>query len=207
VVDIGSGDGAIDLGISIKANCRVVGVDIDATNEADLRLAANAAGVTEASSAAVDFRGSDENLSTLNGEMFDHAYSIDVFEHVYNPVLLLQSVYRVLKPGATFFVQIWPLWHSEWGAHLFDGFKPWSHLVESRDEVLSKFTHETHSVSFDSCSRISLDDLQRAFLVAGFKPLLVELITPTFQVPEYASHLSWTSMAIAGVKVLLRKPF
>jgi len=184
----------------------VVGVDIDPTDAVALRRAALVAGVRNLNLAKVGFRGSDESLSTLDNEIFDHAYSRDVFEHLNNPVPLLKSVYPSLKPRGTFFVQIWPLWHSEWGAHLFDVFRPWQHLMGSREEVLSKLTHPLHAMSYDSYARTSIEDLQRAFLVVGFKPELVELFTPAFRIPEFASNMPCTSMGTTGFKALLRSP-
>lgn len=207
VLDVGSGDGAIDLGIALKSGAQVVGVDIDPTDIETLFNAAASHDVPGLSDVSVKFHGSDAELSRLKDAQFDHVYSRDVFEHVFDPVPLVKSVYRVLKPGGTFFVQVWPLWHSEWGAHLFDGFERWSHLVESRDEILSKFSHPLHKISFDSCARTSIEEMQRAFLAGRFETVLVELISTPFTPTPRSQHLSWTTMGVSGFKALLRKPF
>ena len=59
--------------------------------------------------------------------------------------------------------------------------------------------------SYDSCTRISVDDLQRACLTAGFRAVRVELVTPVFSPPEFADHFRWSEIGIAGIKVLLQK--
>jgi cyclopropane fatty-acyl-phospholipid synthase-like methyltransferase len=205
VLDIGSGNGVIDLGVSLKSGADVVGVDIDPTDAEILKAAAHAHGL-DYGNANLSFQGSDDKLSSLEIESFDHIYSRDVFEHVFDPVTLLRSANRVLKSGGTMFIQIWPLWDSEWGAHLFEGVRSWEHTVKGRDEILSRFNHPMVKISYDSCSRTSIDDLQRATLAAGFHPLRVELITNAFSPPEYAHHLPWNRMGIEGIKVLLRKP-
>lgn len=207
VLDIGSGDGAIDLGMSISCDARVTGVDIDKTDKDALFQAARDHRINTVNQAHVNFFGSDDKLSSLADESFDHIYSRDVFEHVFDPVTLLRSAHRVLKPGGTMFIQIWPLWDSEWGAHLFpsSGVKEWEHMVKGRAQILENHEHPLIPLSYDSCSRVSLDDLQRACLAAKFRAIKVEMMTSAFSPPEYADHLPWNRVGISGVKVLLRK--
>jgi SAM-dependent methyltransferase len=206
VLDIGSGDGIIDLGMALKANCRVTGIDTTPTERGTLVEGALMHGVTNANDADLNFIESIDGLSNIETDSIDHAFSRDVFEHVFSPVPLLRAIDRVLKPGGTLYIQIWPLWHSEWGAHLFDKFKPWSHHVKSRQEILEAYDFWPPAVeSYDSCARTSIDDLQRACTVAGFRALRIEFYAPIFGPSPETDHLSWTTMGIAGIKVLLQK--
>ncbi len=205
LLDVGSGDGIIDLGVAQRTGSRVFGIDIIMTDRDALIAGSREHGIT-LDRGSLDFSLSADGLLQFPDAYFDHAFSRDVFEHVFDPVTLLKAVHRVLEPGGTFCVQIWPLWHSEWGAHLFERQAPWEHLVRSRSEILSRWEGiwQAHA-SYDSCARTSIDDLQRACLAANFRAVRVELMTPTFCPPEHADHLRWSEMGIAGIKLLLQK--
>lgn len=205
ILDIGSGDGVIDLAIANRTGCEITGIDINLTDKENLILGASAHGVS-LERGSINFGPSSKDLIDIEDEYFDHAFSRDVFEHVYDPISLLKAAHRVLKPAGTLCIQIWPLWHSEWGAHLFERQAPWEHLVSSREDILNRWDGIWQAKdSYDSCARTSVDDLQRACLAAGFRAVRVELVAPVFSPSEFADHLRWTEMGIAGIKVLLQK--
>jgi SAM-dependent methyltransferase len=204
-LDLGSGSGIVALGTAMQLGANVTGVDLFPTSYEALIEAALHHGISDAMAAKVTFQASDAELSALPDGSFDHVYSTDVFEHVFEPVSLLRSVHRVLKPGGLFYLKIWPLWKSEWGAHLFEDFERFSHLVQSREEILRGTKHPLHRISYDSCSRIELEDLQRALLTAGLTPVKIEMRALPIHIPDFAVHLSWTDIGIDGVTVLARR--
>ena len=205
ILDIGSGDGIIDLSVTQRTGCKLIGIDTIVTDKKVLLSGAARYGVA-LKRGSLDFELSSNGLGQLGDEYFDHAFSRDVFEHVQEPVSLLKAIHRVLKPNGTLCIQVWPFWHSEWGAHLFERQEHWEHLVRSQDEILSRWEGIWQAkTSYESCARTTLDDLQRACLVSGFRAMRVELVTPVFSPPEFADHLRWSEMGIAGVKVVLKK--
>jgi SAM-dependent methyltransferase len=59
-----------------------------------------------------------------------------VFEHVDAPVDLLREVFRVLRPGGVILNQVWPLWYSEHGSHMWPFFdETWVHRTRSPEEI------------------------------------------------------------------------
>ena len=214
LLDIGSGDGVIDLAMAHEAQSAISGIDIDKTCKDDLIAAARSAGYEkQAAAASLEFKQSSPSEIPYSSNRFDHIYSWSVFEHVWSPIPLLKEARRVLKSNGTLFIQIWPMWKSQYGAHLFDKFENWSHLVRSREEVIRK--HEDvignpdlfhfATASYDSCTRIEIDELQRAILAAGFKVIWVEFITGAFSIPDNLQHLAWREMGLQGIKLVAVK--
>jgi ubiquinone/menaquinone biosynthesis C-methylase UbiE len=207
VLDIGSGDGVIDLGVAAHAGAHVTGIDINGTRVDDVIYAANLNG---ADTGALDRLAFIENTSTglsFPDASFDHAFSWSVFEHVFSPVALLKDVHRILKPGGTLFMQIWPMWRSEWGAHLFENVRPWQHLVETREGLLNGLPNrvDLHDISYDSCNHLTLGDIQRALLAANFSVAKLELEAGVVAIPDEMQHLPWTDLAISGFKLIARR--
>jgi len=67
---------------------------------------------------------------------FDAIISVNVFEHVVDPLSVLQECYRVLRPNGYLYLYF-PPFYSPWGAHL-DGWInfPWPHLIFSEQNLV-----------------------------------------------------------------------
>ncbi|HEX3433923.1 MAG TPA: class I SAM-dependent methyltransferase, partial [Solirubrobacteraceae bacterium] len=122
LADIGSGDGIIDLGVVVKARpAKLVGYDLKAVDTDALRRSSVAAGQTEdlPDQDVLSFAQSEPDRIPAPNDTFDVVFSWSVFEHVSNPVLMLNEVHRILKPEGVFFLQLWPFFHSQHGGHLW----------------------------------------------------------------------------------------
>ena len=124
--------------------------------------------------------------------------------------MLLREIRRVLRPQGLLFVQIWPLYFSEHGSHLWPFFDaPFAQLRLEPDEIraalgskMEPALAEAMSDLYLSCNRITVDDLQAALLAAGFQIGKVELMHNAIHVPPELSRIPLSSLAISGVKLL-----
>jgi SAM-dependent methyltransferase len=70
---------------------------------------------------------------------FDAVFAWSVFEHVADVPFAFSEIHRVLRRGGVFLLQIYPLYFSPYGAHLWDVLnEPWIHLKLGRDELLDR---------------------------------------------------------------------
>ncbi len=70
---------------------------------------------------------------------FDGIVAWSVFEHVAEVAPVLNEIYRVLKPGGAFFLQIAPLYYSPHGGHLRKVIdEPWAHLKMSQEDLFTR---------------------------------------------------------------------
>jgi SAM-dependent methyltransferase len=214
VVDIGAGDGVIDLGLALKGRPEMlVGYDIRPTDVDALRRFANEAGVATELPACLSFAPSAVDGLPAPDESFDFAVTWSVFEHVSSPVRMLAEIARVLKPGGVLFLQVWPLFHSEHGGHLWPHYaEPFPHLMRGDAEIREHLvgrrgTDPTREAvdEYDSLNRATLDDLQRALLLAGLRTVKLELLTSTVHIPYDLSHVPLSLIGVGGVKLLALK--
>ena len=213
IADIGSGDGIMAMGL-----CRLVlprklaGFDIVPTNAELLLGRARAEGVADdLLPAQLEFRHSTAvGLPAQDGE-FDFVYSWSAFEHIEKPVEVLREIRRALSPDGHFFLQLWPFYRSAKGSHLWDWFGDFHHLGIPDDEIVAQLNaSDRHSQDwtaymageFQHLNRITIDQLQRAVLAAGFDVRRIELVSaPVDLTPELARY-SWADLAIGGIKLL-----
>jgi SAM-dependent methyltransferase len=214
MADIGSGDGVIDLGVLHKAEpAKIVGYDINVTDVEALRgFAADAA-------LAKPFPDADRLAFVESGldhipaasASFDVVYSWSTFEHVSQPTRMLAEVRRVLRPHGVFFLQIWPLYHSLHGGHLWYLIREaFAHLLLSEDEIRATIEGKLATDprrrdawdEFQSLNQLTLDELDRALLMAGLRPSKVELMSEVVHLPPDLGHVPLTALAISGVKLL-----
>lgn len=217
IADIGSGDGIIDLGVALKARpAKLVGFDTRPTDPEALRRAMAAAGIDEQLPDAnrLAFVESQVDHVPAPNDTFDAVFSWSVFEHVDQPIPMLQEIRRVLKSDGVLFLQIWPFFGSQHGGHLWLSLdQPFAHLSHSPfqlDEDLKgkRGTDPSRSADdeFRSLNRITLDGLQRALLLARLRIAKVELIAETVDIPRSLAFLPLTDLTISGIK-LLASPF
>jgi ubiquinone/menaquinone biosynthesis C-methylase UbiE len=212
VLDVGCGDGFIDLGIvrSLKPD-KVFGMDLELTDVEQLRELARK-NLNEELPHNLDFGICSPMTIPLPDESFDIVMSWSVFEHVSNPVAVLGEMRRILRPGGFMFLQIWPLYFSRHGSHLWnwnpDG---WEHLTrdhqEIKDEVAENLKHsddllKATNIDFDTLNRITLDELQRSISVAGFKIRRLGLQADIIDIPESLLRYRLSDLAISGVKLI-----
>ena len=72
---------------------------------------------------------------------FDCLMSISTFEHFHHPDVVLNEMFRVLRPGGAVLVTTEPVWTGSYGHHLHhfgavsDLVPPWGHLFLSKDQM------------------------------------------------------------------------
>jgi SAM-dependent methyltransferase len=120
-----------------RLGASVVGFDPEPTDLVALERVAKARGV-DVANLDVRFRlASAGGIEAADGA-FDLAVSWSVFEHVFDREGYVREAHRVIKPYGHFFVQVWPLWFSEHGHHLWRWLRPFDHLRYSRDEIVDQ---------------------------------------------------------------------
>jgi SAM-dependent methyltransferase len=157
------------------------------------------------------FVTSEPDAIPAPNDTFDVVFSWSTFEHVSKPVAMLREIKRILKPSGVFFLQIWPLYYSEHGGHLWQLIpEPFPQLqmppyaIERRIQGRLGTDRSRDALDeFRSLNRMTLDDLQRALLAAGLRPAKVELMSQVFHVPQPLAHFSLSALAVAGVKMLV----
>lgn len=213
VADIGCGDGIIDLGVAHKASPRsMVGFDIAPTDRAWLADRARDEGVGDDLPACLEFRTCDPLTLPAEDNSFDFVFTWSAFEHVEDPVSVFREIRRILRPTGILMLQIWPLYHSEHGAHLWqcipDSFV---HLLRSEAdieaEVRATTAHPPEQIEeflevFATLNKVTLDDLQRAMLAAPLRVAKLEILSETVHVPPQLARRSLSQLAISGVKLL-----
>lgn len=81
-----------------------------------------------------------ESLPAKIGRPVDVVFSRDVMEHVPSPQKVLESMFRVAKPGAEIYIGFSPFYKSPYGPHFKNLCKiPWIHLFFSEKTVLNVF--------------------------------------------------------------------
>lgn len=101
--------------------------------------------------------------------MFDVAYSFQVWEHVVHPHALLQATYNSLKPGGIAWVRA-NLFHGVKASHRYrDLYFPWPHLLFSED-VLKDWDvkHGRKPAGPAWVNRLSWDNYERSIHEIGF---------------------------------------
>lgn len=213
VADIGCGDGIMALGLSGQARPRtLIGFDVVPTNIEALLARSREEGIKEALPAQLEFRASLPTTIPSPDASFDFVYSWSAFEHISDPIGVLREIRRTIRPGGSFFLQLWPFYHSAKGSHLWDWFSDdFHHLMTGEEEIVERMrASDRHHEDFTNymarefmhLNRITLSELQRALLVAGFDVRRLELLSsPTILTPELALY-SWSDLAVSGIKLL-----
>jgi SAM-dependent methyltransferase len=211
VLDLGCGDGFITLGLCLGSRpSRVVGTDIIPTDVGELAALSRSALQAELPE-ELSFETCGETMLPFEDASFDTVVSWSVFEHVARPVEVLREAHRVLRPGGHLFLQIWPLYHSEHGSHLWRWLGPYEHLLRSaqsvRDHVaatddLPAAALEATLVDFDTLNHMTLDRLQRSLVAAGFRIVRIELLSGTTHLPEGLEDIPLVDLLVAGVKLI-----
>ena len=217
ILDIGCGDGIISLGIARNTRPRsvlaldLVEVDLSFLNDQATANSIERYGLSD----SLKFAISTPNVIPVSDESFDIVTAWSVFEHVDSPVDLLHEIFRSLKPGGSLFIQVWPLWFSEHGSHLWPFFdETFVQLTRTDSEIEShlgtRFDDPEIATSFfdlfKSCNKTTVDDLQIALLDAGFFIGRCELDGASIHVPASLQRVPLSKHAVQGVKLIAVKP-
>jgi SAM-dependent methyltransferase len=213
VADVGAGDGIIDLGVVLKGGPgHLTGFDILETDVAALRDFAVRERVADRLPQNLDFQTCEPRRIPAETASFDVVLSWSTFEHVEDPLAVLQEIHRILVPYGVFMLQIWPLFHSQHGSHLWqyfpDGFVQ---LLQSPDELEAAVRAdpgpdpewaEVLIEQFRSCNRLTLDELQRSLYSAGFTVSKLELLSEVVHIPAGLERYPLSLLGVSGVKLL-----
>jgi SAM-dependent methyltransferase len=213
VADVGCGDGIIDLGVMHKAGpAQLVGFDIAPTSADDLLEFARAEGVADELPAGLEFRTCEARRLPAEDASFDVVITWSAFEHVEDPLAVAGEIRRILRPDGVLMLQLWPFFHSEHGAHLWQSFPERfiQHLrpdAEITEVVRAAAAHppeltEEFLAVYAELNRITLDDLQRALLGGGLCVTKAQLLSETVRIPPQLFRRSLTHLTVAGVKLL-----
>lgn len=156
ILDIGCGNGNISMALG-SLGFNVTGVDIDETsvNTASARNTFK----------NVQFRVLDANSFSMNDE-FDAVVCSEVLEHLDNPSELVQSIYRILKPGGVLAATV----PNGWGPREVLITKPMQWLTRNKADGPILFLKKIFGYS-NTTRQSSNPDLTHTqfFSVSGFK--------------------------------------
>jgi SAM-dependent methyltransferase len=214
VVDLGCGDGIFALGLCRRTlAAEVVAMDLVEVDLAFLGQVAKEHGEDLDRGPLPRFVRSKPDVIPLPDRSVDVVVSWSVFEHVAEPATLAREAYRVLRNGGVFVVQIWPLFASEHGSHLWpffdEPFVQWRLDEAAIEAHLRRDQPELASAMMDlyrSCNRLTVDDLQAALRSAGFYLSKVELQHDAFHVPPELQDVPISRLGISGIKALATRP-
>lgn len=214
VADVGCGDGIIDLGL-VQAGlpASLVGFDLEPTDVSRLTTEARRASVIDgALPSELSFRTNTLAELPAPDASFDTVVSWSTFEHVRDPVTVLREIRRILKPDGILFLQIWPLYFSMHGSHLWpwypEGHAQLQHAPEAIERtVVDAEGGRTPDVEFileesRDLNRVTVDELQRSILAAGMFVAKFELMTGSTHVSQALSRHPLTDLGISGITLI-----
>jgi ubiquinone/menaquinone biosynthesis C-methylase UbiE len=213
VADIGCGDGFMDLGVLHKARPReLVGYDLNLTDTDYLHRRAGEEGVDVGALESLNFERSTSTHIPAKDGAFDFAFSWSAFEHIARPIEVLSEIRRVLSPEGAFFLQLWPFYTSSKGSHLWEWFpEDHHHLQRAESDIVNELDASDvkppdwtsmMSREFQHLNRVTVDELQRSMLAAGFVVRRVELLTGATRLTPELARYSWLDLAIGGIKLI-----
>jgi SAM-dependent methyltransferase len=120
VVELGCSRGYLLAEFLASGRFHAIGVDRDSR-----ALAAGAARYGP----DITFVQSSEETIPLPDASCDHAFTVDVIEHLSHPGAIFREMHRILRPGGRFLIYFHP-WLGPYGAHLGDIVPfPWPHVL------------------------------------------------------------------------------
>ncbi len=215
VLDLGCGDGIITLGLASRTKAStVLGLDLQPVDRAFLDGQAAEHGV------AVDqphltFGVSDRGALPLPDDSVDVVVTWSVFEHVTDIAGVLAEIRRVLVTDGLLFIQIWPLYFSEHGSHLWPWFdEPFPHLRLDEEDLVSQVRRRAESDEvaramidlYDSCNQITIDQLGAALNEGGFYISKIETDRVAVHIPPELQQMPLSLLTTEGVKLTAVKP-
>ncbi len=214
VADVGCGDGIIDLGLVHHGlPRRLVGFDVNPVREDLLLERAVAAQVADALPVALEFAVSDTTKLPAPDDSFDVVVTWSAFEHIDDPATVLAEIRRILRPDGALFLQLWPFYHSQHGAHL-DEWYPEGFVQFQRDpdsieaDVLARAEDEGWARyklgEYRTLNELTVDDLGHAVEAAGFRITKLQLISERVPLPPEVAGMDLSRLGISGIMLLAR---
>ena len=214
VADVGCGDGIIDLGLAHRVQPRrLVGFDVNPVREDLLLERAAAARVGEELPPSLEFTVCDAEKIPAPDDAFDAVVTWSAFEHIDDPRVVLGEIRRVLRPDGVLFLQLWPFYDSQHGAHLEewfpDGFVQFQKDPDTIErEILDRAENQDWARyklgEFRTLNRVTLDGLGRALADAGFRVSKLQLISQLTRIPPGIDGLELSRLGVSGVMLLAR---
>jgi SAM-dependent methyltransferase len=214
VADVGCGDGIIDLGLVHHGHPRrLVGFDVNPVREDLLLERATAAQVGDALPSALEFAVCDSTKLPAADDAFDVVVTWSAFEHIDDPATVLAEIRRVLRPDGVLFLQLWPFYHSQHGAHLEewypDGFVQFQLDPDAIEaDVLARAEDEgwaTYKLGeYRTLNRLTVDELGRAIGDAGFRVTKLQLLAERVRLPAEVDGMDLSQLGISGIMLLAR---
>jgi SAM-dependent methyltransferase len=208
VADIGSGDGIIDLALTLGGKPReLVGYDVNPTPVDHLLDVASRYGGVQALPRELSFRPSDPERIDAPDAAYDVVITWSVFEHARDPLGLLREMRRIVKPDGVLFLQLWPFYYSHSGSHLWDWFpEPFHHLQQPLEEIEAGMGSgewpEYMLAEYKTLNKVTVDELGEAVREAGFSIRELELMGQRSRVPAGLDAFPLSSLGVTGVKLL-----
>lgn len=211
VLDLGCGDGILAAGLATRTPVHsVIGLDLQAVDTDFLATKAAENGVSLDAS-RLTFGVSEPGDLGIPDSSVDVVITWSVFEHASNVRELLAEVRRVLVSEGLLFIQIWPLFHSPHGSHLWPWFdtEPFPHLRLDASELETELLRRTGDADvaeamldlYASCNRLTLDELGTALNETGFYISKVETEVSTIHIPPEAQRIPLSQLTTSGVKL------
>ena len=207
VADIGSGDGIIDLALTLReaAGARRLRRQPDAGRSPARR--GGPLGGVHALPPELSFRPSDPERIDAPDAAFDVVITWSVFEHARDPLGLLREMRRIVRPDGVLFLQLWPFYHSHPGSHLWDWFpEPFHHLQQPLEEIEAGMGSgewpEYMLAEYKTFNQVTVDELGDAVREAGFSIRELELMGQRSRVPAGLDAFPLSSLGVTGVKLL-----
>jgi cyclopropane fatty-acyl-phospholipid synthase-like methyltransferase len=211
VLDLGCGDGILAAGLATRTQAQsVIGLDLQPVDTEFLATKAEENGVYLDTS-RLTFAVSQLGDLGIPDSSVDVVISWSVFEHVSNVGELLTEIRRVLVSEGLLFIQIWPLFNSAHGSHLWPWFdtEPFPHLRLDPRELETEMLDRTGDTDlteamldlYASCNRLTLDELGAALNETGFYISKVETEVSTIHIPPEAQRIPLSQLTTSGVKL------
>jgi ubiquinone/menaquinone biosynthesis C-methylase UbiE len=211
VLDLGCGDGILTLGLASRSPvASIIGLDLEPVDLEFLAAKALEHGVS-VEQPRLAFGLAQNSRFDISDHAMDLVTTWSVFEHVSDVPGLLAEIRRVLVPNGLLFIQIWPLFFSEHGSHLWQWFdEPFAHLRLSDEEFRAQLQERIASPElaeamlelYASCNRLTLDQLGSALNATGFYIAKVETDRAAAHIPPEVQDMDLSLLTTAGVKIL-----
>ena len=213
MADIGCGQGITDLGIFRKSKpSRLVGFDINKTSRDLLAEEAQAAGVDSSLPEGLEFVQSESERLPAPDDNFDVVITWSAFEHIANPLAVLQEIRRIIRPHGVLFLQLWPFYHSQHGSHLMHWYPDgYCQFLLDDNQIRERLLSDTETDrewtemmidEYSSLNKITFEQLQSDMREAGFRVARLEILSHTVQLPKDVDDWPLSAVGISGVKLL-----